>query len=97
MGHIQSQYAESATKKFPHYDTYAKCQSAAFVSGMISLVCGVSGIYIAQEVFRKFRPISTKAILFAPVFGGSALGYIVTTRKTKACQSMWLALEEKNE
>lgn len=96
MGLSHVKYAEENAPHLTHYKTYTKCQSEAFVYGMMGFVSGGATIYVGQEVIKRFAPINQNAKLFAPVFGGALVSYLVTRRKTKICQQMWLALEEKH-
>ena len=63
---------------------------------LFSCFTGGATIYVGQEVIKRFAPINQNAKLFAPVFGGALVSYLVTRRKTKICQQMWLALEERH-
>ncbi|KAI0242879.1 hypothetical protein LSAT2_010816 [Lamellibrachia satsuma] len=96
MGLSHVKYAEENAPHLKHYKTYTKCQSEAFVYGMMGFVSGGATIYVGQEVIKRFAPINQNAKLFAPVFGGALVSYLVTRRKTTNCQKMWLALEERH-
>ncbi|XP_074655336.1 transmembrane protein 141-like [Tubulanus polymorphus] len=92
------QVAEEATKKFPHYRTYAKCQSQAFMKGILTFFAGFAGSYLAQEFVRKRRligGIDRKVILLSSLLIGAAGSYATTRHETKNCQEMWLVLEDK--
>lgn len=86
---------EEYKEQYPNIESYAQCQSTAFVSGIVALILGGGGTYVGQELLHKSMPWTRKAFIFPAIIVGTIVSYKVTRRKTTACQEMWMALEEK--
>ena len=57
---------------------------------------GAAAIGLGQEAVKKMIPMTVQMRVMAPVLGGSIVGYIVSRKRTKQCQDMWMALEDKH-
>ncbi|XP_064605494.1 uncharacterized protein LOC135470462 [Liolophura sinensis] len=84
------------TKKYPHYKTYAQCQSRAFATSTFAMLAGTAGGYISQELLKNYLWYSRKSFLLPSILIGSCTGYIAIRHQTKICQEMWMALEDKH-
>lgn len=44
---------------------------------------------------KNMLPFGPKYYFIAPSLIGSGVGYLVSSKRTKACQQMWMAAENK--
>ncbi|CAH1786620.1 unnamed protein product [Owenia fusiformis] len=99
-----NQVTKDAEKKFPHYGEYARCQSKAQMTGVVSFVVAGATAVILQEFgnqhiktfFKSQWTIPPKARIVAPMLFGAAVAYYVTMKQSKNCQYMWMAMEGKH-
>ncbi|XP_064649108.1 transmembrane protein 141-like [Lineus longissimus] len=87
---------ETYSKKFPHYESYAKCQSRAFMAGMATFLVSGAGVYGLQELLQKKLPYGRQTFLLPTIIIASITSYSVTRLRTKACQNMWMVMEDKH-
>ncbi|XP_046336303.1 transmembrane protein 141-like [Haliotis rufescens] len=87
---------EELKEKYPHYETYAKCQSSAFMAGTFTFATATAGLYVVQELLKTRLPYAWSSFLLTSVLGGSVVSYVVTRKQTKGCQDMWMAMEDRH-
>lgn len=87
---------EEYKEKYPHMKQYAACQSKAFMTGTFTFLAGGATAYVAQELLGSKLPYGRKYSLVMAMAVGTVSAYAMTRHKTKVCQQMWMAMEEKH-
>ncbi|KAG8544619.1 hypothetical protein GDO81_022180 [Engystomops pustulosus] len=79
---------------FQGLQSYAACQSQAFMKGVVSFITGTGAALVIQSVFRKRLPYPPQWNILLSVVAGSVTSYIVTKRETEKCNDLWIYLEK---
>ncbi|KAK6195892.1 hypothetical protein SNE40_001226 [Patella caerulea] len=91
-----NEVTKQMSEKYPHYNTYKKCQSQTFMTGLFTFATGTAAAYLVQDVLKAKLPYEKKSILMVSLGVASIISYFVTRKNTKLCQEMWMALEDKH-
>ncbi|XP_041826490.1 transmembrane protein 141 isoform X2 [Melanotaenia boesemani] len=79
--------------KHPGLETYAACQSRAFMKGIGSFVLGVGSLFAIQKALQKKLPYPLQWNLLISIVASSLGSYAVTRWETQKCTDLWLLLE----
>ncbi|XP_029371943.1 transmembrane protein 141 [Echeneis naucrates] len=80
--------------KHPGLESYAACQSHAFMKGSGTFVLGVAGLFAVQMALQKKVPYPLQWNLLVSIVGSSVGSYTVTRWETQKCSDLWLLLEK---
>ncbi|CAN2390855.1 Transmembrane protein 141, partial [Pristimantis euphronides] len=89
-----SRVSEAVAAKHQGLQSYAACQSLAFMKGIVTFITVTGTALVIQSVFRKrlLYPLQWNILLSA--VSGSAASYMMTKRETKKCTDLWIYLEK---
>ncbi|KAF7662960.1 hypothetical protein LDENG_00221850 [Lucifuga dentata] len=79
--------------KHPGLQSYAACQSHAFMKGTGSFILGVAGLFAIQKGLQKRLPYALQWNLLISIVASSVGSYTVTRWETQKCSDLWLLLE----
>ncbi|XP_057675176.1 transmembrane protein 141 [Corythoichthys intestinalis] len=79
--------------KHPGLESYAACQSHAFMKGSGTFVLGAIGLFALQKVLQKRLPYPLQWNLLISIVASSMGSYAVTSWETQKCSDLWLLLE----
>ncbi|KAM6902193.1 transmembrane protein 141 [Xenentodon cancila] len=79
--------------KHPGLETFAACQSHAFMKGTGTFVLGVAGFFGVQKALQKKLPYPLQWNLLISIVASSVASYAVTRWETQKCTDLWLLLE----
>uniref|UniRef100_A0A3B4A0X4 Transmembrane protein 141 n=1 Tax=Periophthalmus magnuspinnatus TaxID=409849 RepID=A0A3B4A0X4_9GOBI len=82
---------DAVAAKHPGLQTYAACQSHAFMKGTGTFILGATGLFAAQKALKTKLPLQWN-LLISIVFS-SVASYTVTRWETQKCSDLWLLLE----
>jgi len=95
MGTSWGQVVKEQKDTYKGIEEYTKCQSKTFTQASISTIGIAAIIFIVTSTKPLERLVQVHyRILFGTV-AGCAYGWYFATTRTKFCQEMWLALEDK--
>ncbi|XP_017291225.1 transmembrane protein 141 [Kryptolebias marmoratus] len=84
---------DAIAAKHPGLQSYAACQSHAFMKGTGSLILGVAGFFVVQKVLQRKLPYPLQWNLLISIVASSLGSYAITRRETQKCSDLWLLLE----
>ncbi|XP_040012626.1 transmembrane protein 141 [Xiphias gladius] len=84
---------DALVAKHPGLESYAACQSHAFMKGTGSFVLGAAGLFAIQMAIQRKRPYPLQWSLLISVVASSVGSYAVTRWETQKCSDLWLLLE----
>ncbi|KAM4720304.1 transmembrane protein 141 [Anableps anableps] len=84
---------DAIAAKHPGLQSYAACQSHAFMKGTGSFVLGVAGFFAIQKALQKKLPYPLQWNLLISIVVSSFCSYTVTRWETQKCSDLWLLLE----
>uniref|UniRef100_A0A1A8RMD0 Transmembrane protein 141 n=1 Tax=Nothobranchius rachovii TaxID=451742 RepID=A0A1A8RMD0_9TELE len=79
--------------KHPGLQSYAACQSHAFMKGTGSFILGVAGFFAIQKALQKKLPYPLQWNLLISIVASSIGSYAVTRCETQKCSDLWMLLE----
>ncbi|XP_061654821.1 transmembrane protein 141 isoform X4 [Phyllopteryx taeniolatus] len=79
--------------KHPGLESYAACQSQAFMKGTGSFVLGAVGLFALQNILQKRFAYPLQWNLLISIVTSSAGSYALTRWETQKCSDLWLLLE----
>ncbi|XP_077353945.1 transmembrane protein 141 [Festucalex cinctus] len=84
---------DKLVEKHPGIESYAACQSRAFMKGTGSFVLGAIGLFAIQKLLfiRLAYPLQWN--LLVSIVGSSVGSYTVTRRESQKCSDLWLLLK----
>ncbi|XP_040915051.1 transmembrane protein 141 [Toxotes jaculatrix] len=88
-----SRVDDALVAKHPGLESYAACQSHAFMKGTGSFVLGAAGLVAVQRALQKKLPYPLQWSLLISVVASSVGSYAVTRWETQKCSDLWLLLE----
>jgi len=92
MNKLKEQYGE----KYKGFGSYTECMSRALLTGLATFALTFSGTYFAQHLLQVKLPQKPTTRLIAPAILGCVTAWVVTARRTKACQMAWMSTENKH-
>nr|XP_057920752.1 transmembrane protein 141 [Doryrhamphus excisus] len=84
---------DALVAKHPGLESYAACQSHAFMKGIGTFVFGAVGFFVIQKVLQKRLPYPLQWNLLISIAASSVGSYAVTRWETQKCSDLWLLLE----
>uniref|UniRef100_A0A1A7XRZ2 Transmembrane protein 141 n=1 Tax=Iconisemion striatum TaxID=60296 RepID=A0A1A7XRZ2_9TELE len=84
---------DAIAAKHPGLQSYAACQSRAFMKGTGSFILGVAGFFAIQTALQKKLPYPLQWNLFISIVASSIGSYAVTRWETQKCSDLWMLLE----
>ncbi|KAM9841798.1 transmembrane protein 141 [Aulostomus maculatus] len=88
-----SRVDDAVAAKHPGLQSYAACQSRAFMAGTGTFILGTAGLFTIQKVLQKKLPYPLQWNLFISILVSSVSSYTVTRWETQKCSDLWLLLE----
>ncbi|KAK2819196.1 hypothetical protein Q5P01_024757 [Channa striata] len=85
---------DALVAKHPGLESYAACQSQAFMKGTGSFILAVAGLFAIQKALQKKLPYPLQWNLLISVVASSVGSYAVTRWETQKCSDLWLLLEK---
>ncbi|XP_055545163.1 transmembrane protein 141 [Wyeomyia smithii] len=86
---------EQQREKHPGFSSYLECMTRALFTGLTSFTLGFSATYFLQKLLTKRLPYSQKSGILVSSLIATGISYKITSDRTKACQTGWLADEGK--
>ncbi|GAB0097642.1 uncharacterized protein DMENIID0001_133070 [Sergentomyia squamirostris] len=83
-------------EKHPGFNSYLECMTRTLFTGLTAFGFGFSGTYFLQKLLQKHLPYKKNLFILTSSVVGAGIAYKVTRDRTQACQSAWLAFEEKH-
>ncbi|KAK5600101.1 hypothetical protein CRENBAI_009044 [Crenichthys baileyi] len=84
---------DAIAAKHPGLQSYAACQSHAFMKGTGSFVLGAAGLFAFQKALQKKLPYPLQWNLLISIVASSFCSYAVTRWETQKCSDLWMLLE----
>ncbi|XP_068430526.1 transmembrane protein 141 [Clinocottus analis] len=84
---------DSLAAKHPGLQSYAACQSRAFMKGTATFIFGVGSLFAFQKVLQKKLPYPLQWNLLISIMASSVGSYAVTRWETQKCTDLWMLLE----
>lgn len=84
---------DAVAAKHPGLQTYAACQSHAFMKGTGTFILGAVGLFAVQKALQRKLPYALQWNLLISVVLSSVGSYTVTRWETQKCSDLWLLLE----
>ncbi|XP_013859151.1 transmembrane protein 141 [Austrofundulus limnaeus] len=84
---------DAIAAKHPGLQSYAACQSKAFMMGTGSFLLGVVGFFALQRALQKKFPYPLQWNLLVSIVAASLGSYAITRQETQKCSDLWLMLE----
>ncbi|KAL4004649.1 toll-like receptor 1 [Sarotherodon galilaeus] len=84
---------DALVAKHPGLESYAACQSHAFMKGSGTFVLGVAGFFAIQKALQRKLPYPLQWNLLISIVASSVGSYAVTRWETQKCSDLWLLLE----
>ncbi|XP_054612886.1 transmembrane protein 141 [Dunckerocampus dactyliophorus] len=84
---------DALVAKHPGLESYAACQSHAFMKGTGTFVLGAVGFFVIQKVLQKRLSYPLQWNLLISIVASSVGSYGVTRWETQKCSDLWLLLE----
>ncbi|XP_037547735.1 transmembrane protein 141 [Nematolebias whitei] len=84
---------DAVAAKHPGLQSYAACQSRAFMKGTGTFLLGVAGFFTVQKALQKKLPYPLQWNLLISIVASSLCSYAVTRWETQKCSDLWLMLE----
>ncbi|XP_071322369.1 transmembrane protein 141 [Trachinotus anak] len=88
-----SRVDDSVAAKHPGLQSYAACQSHAFMKGTGTFVLGATGLFAIQMALQKKCPYPLQWSVLISVVASAVGSYAVTRWETQKCSDLWLLLE----
>ncbi|XP_036436096.1 transmembrane protein 141 [Colossoma macropomum] len=85
---------DALVEKHPGLQTYAACQSRAFMKGTGSFIIGTASLFFAQRALQKRLPYPLQWNLLVSIMASSVVSYSVTRWETMKCTDLWVFLEK---
>ncbi|KAJ0013083.1 hypothetical protein NQD34_017417 [Periophthalmus magnuspinnatus] len=82
---------DAVAAKHPGLQTYAACQSHAFMKGTGTFILGATGLFAAQKALKTKLPLQWNLLI--SIVLSSVASYTVTRWETQKCSDLWLLLE----
>ncbi|CAN9504498.1 unnamed protein product [Ophioblennius macclurei] len=79
--------------KHPGLQTYAACQSHAFMKGIGTFILGTGSLFAFQRALQTKLPYPFQWNLLISVVASSVGSYAVTRWETQKCTDLWMLLE----
>ncbi|XP_070706868.1 transmembrane protein 141 [Pempheris klunzingeri] len=84
---------DAVAAKHPGLQTYAACQSGAFMKGTGSFILGAISLFAIQKGLQRKLPYPLQWNLLISIVASSVGSYAVTRWETQKCSDLWLLLE----
>lgn len=84
---------DAVAAKHPGLQSYAACQSHAFMKGTGTFILGAVGLFAAQKALQRKLPYALQWNLLISIVVSSVGSYSVTRWETQKCSDLWLFLE----
>lgn len=84
---------DAVAAKHPGLQSYAACQSHAFMKGTGTFILGAAGLFVLQKALQRKLPYPLQWNLLISIVGSSLGSYSVTRWETQKCSDLWLLLE----
>ncbi|XP_012729991.2 transmembrane protein 141 [Fundulus heteroclitus] len=84
---------DAIAAKHPGLQSYAACQSHAFMKGTGTFALGVAGLFAIQKAIQRKLPYPLQWNLLISIVASSVCSYAVTRWETQKCSDLWLLLE----
>ncbi|XP_075899747.1 transmembrane protein 141 [Nelusetta ayraudi] len=88
-----SKVDDAVAAKHPGLQSYAACQSHAFMKGTGTFILGAISLFGAQKVLQKRLPYPLQWNLLVSIVASSVGSYAVTRWETQKCTDLWMFLE----
>ncbi|XP_028274002.1 transmembrane protein 141 [Parambassis ranga] len=88
-----SKVDDAVAAKHPGLQSYAACQSHAFMKGTGTFALGVAGLFAIQKGLQKRLPYPLQWNLLISIVASSVGSYAVTRWETQKCSDLWILLE----
>ncbi|KAF3702001.1 Transmembrane protein 141 [Channa argus] len=87
---------DALVAKHPGLESYAACQSLAFIKGTGSFILGAGVFFAVQKALQRKLPYPLQWNLLISIVVSSVGSYAVTRWETQKCSDLWLLLETGN-
>ncbi|XP_034458475.1 transmembrane protein 141 [Hippoglossus hippoglossus] len=84
---------DALAAKHPGLETYAACQSGAFMKGTGTFILGAAGLIAVQKAIQRKLPYPLQWSLLISIVASSVGSYAVTRWESQKCSDLWLLLE----
>ncbi|CAF99181.1 unnamed protein product, partial [Tetraodon nigroviridis] len=88
-----SRVDDAVAAKHPGLESYAACQSHAFMKGTGTFILGTVSLFAIQKVLQRKLPYSLQWNLLVSIVTSSFGSYAVTRWETQKCSDLWMLLE----
>lgn len=88
-----SRVDDAVAAKHPGLQSYAACQSHAFMKGTGTFILGALGLFAAQKALQRKLPYALQWNLLISIVLSSVGSYSVTRWESQKCSDLWLLLE----
>ncbi|KAI9524602.1 hypothetical protein NQZ68_016611 [Dissostichus eleginoides] len=84
---------DAVAARHPGLQSYAACQSGAFMKGTGTFVLGAGCLFAIQSILQKKLPYPLQWNLLVSIVGSSVGSYAVTRWETQKCADLWILME----
>lgn len=84
---------DAVAAKHPGLQSYAACQSHAFMKGTGTFILGAASLFAIQKALQKKLPYPLQWNLLISIAASSVGSYAVTRWETQKCSDLWMLLE----
>ncbi|TNN81146.1 Transmembrane protein 141 [Liparis tanakae] len=84
---------DTLAARHPGLQSYAACQSRAFMMGTGTFIFGAGSLFALQKVLQKKLPYPLQWNLLISIVASSVASYTVTRWETQKCSDLWILLE----
>ncbi|CAJ1070318.1 transmembrane protein 141 [Xyrichtys novacula] len=84
---------DAIAAKHPGLESYAACQSHAFMKGTGTLAFGTAALFAIQKALQRKLPYPLQWNVLISVVVSSVGSYAVTRWESQKCSDLWLLLE----
>ncbi|XP_008294841.1 transmembrane protein 141 [Stegastes partitus] len=88
-----SKVDDAVAAKHPFLQSYAACQSFAFMKGTAAIMLGATALFTVQKALQRKLPYPLQWNVLITTVGSSALCYAVSRWEAQKCADLWMLLE----
>ncbi|XP_077593528.1 transmembrane protein 141 [Stigmatopora nigra] len=88
-----SRVDDNLAAKHPGLQSYAACQSHAFMKGTGTFILGAIGLFTLQKLIPKRLAYPLQWNLLISIAASSVGSYMMTSWETQKCTDLWILLE----
>ncbi|XP_066996843.2 transmembrane protein 141 [Anabrus simplex] len=79
----------------PGFGSYLECMTRTLGIGVATFCVAFSGTYIGQRLMKKHLPYGHNIFILISSIVAVGASYQYTASRTKNCQAVWMAAEDK--